>query len=404
MKKTFFLFAMLTSVAASAQTLHIKISKIDYSTKIVTCDLSWTGRDATHLSDIWVFVDYIEISGNTPAGVWQPAAVTGATVTTKTIGNAIASTVSGNTRGVWVKSTVFGANFTGEIKLQLSGVPVKFNACAYASDCPPNAIVSNGTYTLHGSSPFVVNGTTLPAGATQYAGTITALSDATGAPGAFCTPAGQAPGKYGCCSGLSVNTSNGLCAMPTFCDPSSTLDLGVVSFTQGSEITITGSSYTQIWSRPVTATGCQKGTYNGGFNDGSAGSVKSDCRTNPGYAGDFFSWCAVVKYASQVCPFPWRIPTPDDFCRLHKAVTGANCVEAANVAWIQAYQTKWAPEFSGECDNSIFYNVGLAVLYNVNGIVADSRSRFNITKADGLVNFGYAGNRATGRALRCVRD
>ncbi|MDR2804754.1 MAG: hypothetical protein LBB85_03805, partial [Dysgonamonadaceae bacterium] len=59
--KIFFLFAMFVSIAASAQTLDIKITTIDYSKKIATCDLSWTGRNATHLSDVWVFVDYIEI-------------------------------------------------------------------------------------------------------------------------------------------------------------------------------------------------------------------------------------------------------------------------------------------------------------------------------------------------------
>ncbi|MDR1527722.1 MAG: hypothetical protein LBS46_08675, partial [Dysgonamonadaceae bacterium] len=125
MKTKIFFFAMLASVTASAQTMDIKIATINYSSKIATCNLSWTGRNATHLSDVWVFVDFIEISGNTTTGAWQPAAVTGATVTQQTTGNVTASTVSGNTRGVWIKSVTSGANFTGQITLQLSGVPAK---------------------------------------------------------------------------------------------------------------------------------------------------------------------------------------------------------------------------------------------------------------------------------------
>jgi hypothetical protein len=183
MKTKFFFFAMLVNVAASAQTLNIKIATINYTTKIATCDLSWTGRNATLLSDVWVFVDYIEISGSTTTGSWKPATITGATVTQKNIGNATASTVSGNTRGVWIKSVTSGANFTGQITLQLSGIPAKFNACAYATDYPPNiATLVNGTYTLKGTKPFIINGVSVD-NKTYPAGSITSITDATKCPG-----------------------------------------------------------------------------------------------------------------------------------------------------------------------------------------------------------------------------
>jgi hypothetical protein len=182
MKTKFFFFAMLASVAASAQTLNIKIVTIDYSTKIATCDLSWTGRNVTHVSDVWVFVDFIEISGSTTTGSWKPATITGATVTKNTFGTATASMVSGNTRGVWIKSVTFGANFTGQIVLQLSNVPVKFNACAYATDYPPNiASISGGTYTLKGTQSFILNGASISGN--KYTGSINTLTDPTGCPG-----------------------------------------------------------------------------------------------------------------------------------------------------------------------------------------------------------------------------
>jgi hypothetical protein len=185
MKKLFFLFAMLASVAASAQTLSIKITNIDYSTKIATCDISWTGRNDNHRSDVWVFADYIEISGSATTGAWQPAEITGATVTANTSGNATVATVAGNTRGVWIKSTAYGAAFTGKIVIQLSNVPAKFNACAYASDYPPNAAsYSSGTYTLKGTQPFIITGNGTIQNGNKYVGTvINSMTDATGCPG-----------------------------------------------------------------------------------------------------------------------------------------------------------------------------------------------------------------------------
>jgi hypothetical protein len=211
MKKIFFFFAMLASVAASAQTLSIKIATIDYSTKIATCDLSWTARNATHLSDVWVFVDYIEISGNTTTGTWKPATVTGATITQTTTGNVTASTVSGNTRGVWIKSVSSGANFTGKIVLQLSGVPAEFSACAYASDYPPNAVINaGGGYTLKGTAPFTItyneSSATVTNEKTFNAGCITSITDATGNPAGIvpAAPTVTASAASSACAGAAV--------------------------------------------------------------------------------------------------------------------------------------------------------------------------------------------------------
>jgi hypothetical protein len=224
MKKIIFLSAMFASIATSAQTLNIKITNIDYSTKMVMCDLSWTARDDKHRADVWVFVDYIEISDNTTTGGWKPAAINGATVTTKTIGNATASTVSGNTRGVWIKSPTYGAAFTGQIAVQLGNIPDKFKACAYASDYPPNAASYNGgTYTLRGTQPFTITGNGTIQNGNKYVGTtITSMTDATGCPGGVgrdivhnggtCAPGLTAVGGY-CrdlaADGASTNVSCG---------------------------------------------------------------------------------------------------------------------------------------------------------------------------------------------------
>jgi archaellum component FlaF (FlaF/FlaG flagellin family) len=208
MKKILFFFAMLASVTASAQRttpVTIANTKVDYSTKIVTFDLSWKGSDASHRNEVWVLVDIQPITGTNTLGSWSPATlVPNSTTVTAGSGNQYSSlthiVVSGNTRGVWVKGTATNttSTFAATVNITLnSGTPAKFNACAYATDYPPNAAsYSGGTYTLKGTKPFIVNGTTVYNN--QYAvTTITSLTDATGCPGGV---------------GRDVEHNNGSCA------------------------------------------------------------------------------------------------------------------------------------------------------------------------------------------------
>jgi hypothetical protein len=192
--KIFFLFAMLVGVAASAQRttpVTIANTKVDYATKIVTFDLSWKGSDTFHRNDVWVFVDIQPVTGANTLGSWSPATlVPNSTTVTAGSGNQYSSltctVVSGNTRGVWVKGTATNttSTFAATVKVTLAtATPAQFNACAYATDYPPNASsYSGGTYTFKGTKPFIINGT--PVNNNQYAvTTITTLTDATGCPG-----------------------------------------------------------------------------------------------------------------------------------------------------------------------------------------------------------------------------
>ena len=86
------------------------------------------------------------------------------------------------------------------------------------------------------------------------------------------------------------------------------------------EWTISGNGITQIWSDAVTASGCQKTTFNGGTWDPP--NFNADCRSNPGFPGDLFSWCAVIRFQDQLCPYPWRVPTVQDFIDLDIALGG----------------------------------------------------------------------------------
>jgi hypothetical protein len=147
------------SVPVAAQ-----ITYIDFVTKTVTCDLSWTGRDARHRDSVWLFIDFVEVQNNAPTGTWQPATLTpAATTVTAASGNAYtalgSTTVTGNTRGVWIhgKSANNSQRFHATVKLKLNatGTPARFNACAYATDYPPNLqFTALRTYQLHGTPPF----------------------------------------------------------------------------------------------------------------------------------------------------------------------------------------------------------------------------------------------------------
>ncbi|MDR1680630.1 MAG: hypothetical protein LBS12_02455, partial [Prevotellaceae bacterium] len=76
------------------------------------------------------------------------------------------------------------AGFSSTVTVELTG-PVagdKFNWCAYVSDYPPNATPGAGFYDLHGTPPFIINGT-ITEPTRQFSGCIDALTDATGCPG-----------------------------------------------------------------------------------------------------------------------------------------------------------------------------------------------------------------------------
>jgi hypothetical protein len=226
MNKKFFLFAMLAAVTASAQrTVPVSITntKVDYSQKNITFNLSWQGSDASHRNEVWVFVDIQPITGANTLGVWSPATlVPTATTVTAGSGNQYSSlthtAVSGNTRGLWVKGTSANTTrtFAATVKVTLAnGTPAKFNACAYATDYPPNAVsYSGGSYTFKGTKPFIINGTSV--NDNKYAvTTISSLTDATGCPGGVgrdevlnngvCAPGLTAVGSY--CRDLAADNA-----------------------------------------------------------------------------------------------------------------------------------------------------------------------------------------------------
>jgi uncharacterized protein (TIGR02145 family) len=93
-------------------------------------------------------------------------------------------------------------------------------------------------------------------------------------------------------------------------------ELGDHSFATDQIWTVGTGSDAQEWSDAVRMSGCvaRGSAYNGGFS----GNYNADCRapTN-GFDGHYFSWCMVMRFADQLCPDDWRVPSVDDFWRLH---------------------------------------------------------------------------------------
>ena len=99
-----------------------------------------------------------------------------------------------------------------------------------------------------------------------------------------------------------------------------TFELGIPYFATDLTWTIegTGDRPTQIWSDAVRAPGCNKSDFNGGSIAPTL-NFNADCRSNPnGFNGHLISWCLMMRFANEFCPYPWRVPSREDFEILHQ--------------------------------------------------------------------------------------
>ncbi len=180
-KKIYFILLLFcTNSAFAAGCVTVTKVAVNYKSQMVTFKLTWSGCNsstvhttATHLNSVWCFVDFQTVDETGNKGAWTRATISN----TPSISNG--TYTAGNTKGFWATGDN-GQSATVTVKLgNASG---KFNWCAFATDYPPQAaLYSNGTYTLKGTAPFVVNGSTISGN--TFTGTITSLTDATNCPG-----------------------------------------------------------------------------------------------------------------------------------------------------------------------------------------------------------------------------
>jgi len=174
--------------------------------------------------------------------------------------------------------------------------------------------------------------------------------------------------------------------------------LGVVSFVSNKTWTISENGISQIWSDAVQADSCSaKTSFYGG--DRVTEIFKIDCRSNPNGEGDFFSWCAVVKYGDILCPSPWRVPTRWDFVDLYNALGG---IHSTNSRFI--YDWGGSAYSGGSNSRGVLYGHGTWVSYwsQTEGDSTGGRGLYFNSK--GLVNPHYWNSKRFGFLLRCVRD
>ncbi len=168
---------------------------------------------------------------------------------------------------------------------------------------------------------------------------------------------------------------------------------GIVSFATDS-VWVVGN---QVWSDAVTATNCNKTNYIGGDAD----FVYADCRSNPSQKGDLFSWCAVVRNQSLLCPAPWRVPTQSDYEVLFAVFGGVG-----NTMGLPPQITRnWGCIFGGYCDRvgQLSTQNTAAWYWSQTPLTTHSSSyTFNVNTSQILTNIGVGWE--TGQSLRCVRD
>jgi len=200
--------------------------------------------------------------------------------------------------------------------------------------------------------------------------------------------------------------------------------LGTVTFATDRTWTISGSGIIQIWSDAVTATACQKTTFNGGnrnFSRPEDSYFNADCRTNPDFPGDLFSWCAVVKFNDVLCPYPWRVPSRQDFVNLDIALGGDGSTSPYNLAGSyaqsQRYFNNWGGVLGGASGRTgTLHSQNIWAMYWSLSEVSEIDHWMELRPGDsqnngvslqffsGIVHPSRWEDKSNGVAVRCVRD
>ncbi|MDR1680379.1 MAG: hypothetical protein LBS12_01145 [Prevotellaceae bacterium] len=186
MKKIILSFALcllLSPVFGQSRVVQVEQLSASYgAAPTVTFRVYWTTPPVgpRHRSNVWLFVDYLQVFDDGTTGAWTPATIS--SVVSVSDGTA-SYPVALPYRGFYLQGNASAA-FSSTVTVALDGLAdAKFSWCAYASDYPPNATEATGYYALHGAPPFTIN-TSITEATKQYAGgCITALTDATGCPG-----------------------------------------------------------------------------------------------------------------------------------------------------------------------------------------------------------------------------
>ena len=222
---------------------------------------------------------------------------------------------------------------------------------------------------------------------------------------------------------------------PTNTNIDTTAGTGATTFVSrpGATTPVAGLTNAQIWSGAVFAQGCAKGNNNNNdaFNGGTAGNFNADCRQSlhsfnnraAARGGDFFSWCAVVRFADVLCPDGWRVPTTEDFRNLHWILTGDTVATSSSFTTPIATSGLYAPNNAQQGNTLNLTNPasvggtwgGARFTGHAGGLVTASSRYWSSSESFDILGRSLTfsanavspeGNSAKedGLALRCVRD
>jgi uncharacterized protein YjdB len=182
------------------------------------------------------------------------------------------------------------------------------------------------------------------------------------------------------------------------------LSLGTVSFATTQEWTVSGFGITQIWSDVVQAASCNKTSFNGG----NGWNYNADCRSNPDYKGDLFSFCAVVRFKETLCPDGWRVPTMQDFIDLDIALggSGINRHDTSYIPFIHDNYLNpdvWGGAFGGVASSDNLYYQGTQGFYFSQTDTGVQSARSLLLLSGGGIRPQYGNSKLYGYAVRCVR-
>jgi len=163
---------------------------------------------------------------------------------------------------------------------------------------------------------------------------------------------------------------------------------------------------TQIWSDAVSATNCQKTTFNADPWAGDSYRFNADCRSNPDYSGDLFSWCAIIRFAKQLCPAPWRVPTMQDFIDLDLALGGSGQNRSDTPQFVtDNYINRWSGAFGGLClSDGTLWSQGSRGYYWSQSENDGTNGRSLNFDTNGTINPQSWDGKNYGLTLRCVQN
>ena len=179
----------------------------------------------------------------------------------------------------------------------------------------------------------------------------------------------------------------------------------------------TDGRYDQVWSGAVFASACQDRTTFVSMANNS-GNFNADCRrAHTELTGHFFSWCAVVRFADVLCPYPWRVPSYEDFIDLDMNLGGTGQSRSwdddEELQWYTSVTgTGYAPEIGGIWDGARFTgtsrNPTSSRSYYWSSTESSSGFAHKLGYSLNHINIPRGGfsqviDKSSGFALRCVR-